>query len=195
MNILLTGFGPFPRVPRNPSQAVVEGFPDWLGGAVIHRHVLETVYAVAEREIERLLCELRPDVCLCLGVALPGVLRLETTARNRGDNAGPDHSGVARTDAIAPAGPETYAATLPLDDIAAALRAQEIDFSVSDDAGGYVCNHVFYAARHAIERHGLATRCGFVHLPEVRPDRPEAAEIEDFLRAVRVIVEVLNRAP
>jgi len=25
--------------------------------------------------------------------------------------------------------------------------------------------HLFYAARHVIDSHGLQTRCGFVHVP------------------------------
>ena len=93
MNLLLTGFGPFPRVPRNPTQLIVERFPDAIAGVAIHRAVLPTIYDVAGARIEELLREHRPDVCLCLGVAGPGVPRLETTARNHGTSDAPDHSG------------------------------------------------------------------------------------------------------
>ena len=191
MKVLVTGFGPFPRVLRNPTEALVEGLPDRLGPARLVRRVLPTVYAACETEIEILLRDQRPDVCLCFGVAGPGVIRLETTARNRGLNDGPDQSGAVKTDAIATEGPETYASTLPLAEIAEALTAEGVPHEYSDDAGGYVCNHLFYAARHAVARHGLATACGFVHVPEVRPEVGWAAEIAAFDAAARVILGVL----
>ena len=195
MSILLTGFGPFPRVPRNPTQFIVERFPDELAGVTIHRAVLPTIYEVAERMIEELLLAHRPEFCLCLGVAGPGVPRLETTARNHGASNARDHAGAARTGPVAPSGPDTYPSTLPLAAIDAALGDRGIAFEYSDDAGGYVCNHIFYASRHAIERHGLAIRCGFVHVPEFRSPGEEDEEIGEMIGAVQTIVEVLIEAP
>jgi pyrrolidone-carboxylate peptidase len=40
-----------------------------------------------------------------------------------------------------------------------------------------VCNHVFYVARHEVERQGSAAPCGFVHVPLMR----EQAQTEDEL--------------
>ena len=46
----------------------------------------------------------------------------------------------------------------------AALRAEGIPAAASRDAGGFLCNHVFYALmRASAERAGV--RGGFVHVP------------------------------
>lgn len=191
MSILLTGFGPFPGVPRNPSQSLVERFPDSLGGHDIHRVVLPTIYEAAGAGIEALLVERRPDICLCLGVATDAFLRLETLARNHGTLAIADESGAVRSGPIAPSGPDTYACTLPFAAIRAMLKRRGIAAELSDDAGGYVCNHVFYSARHAIDRHRLATACGFVHVPPFGQPDDENEEIDLLIASVRSVVELL----
>lgn len=191
MSVLLTGFGPFPGVPRNPSRLAVERFPDELAGRKIDRLVLPTIYDAAGPTIESRLVATRPHICLCLGVASDDVLRLETVARNHGTVAVPDESGAVRSGPIEPAGPDTYACTLPFAAIQPVLGQRGVAARLSDDAGSYVCNHVFYTARHAIERHGLATACGFVHVPPVAPGSREDAEIEKLIGAIRTIVELL----
>ena len=191
MRILLTGFGPFPGVPRNPSQFVVERFPDRLGGREIHRVVLPTIYEEAGRSIESLLVETRPDICLCLGVATDAFLRLETVARNHGAAGIADESGAIRSGPIEPTGPDTYSCTLPFTAVHHALKQRGIAAELSDDAGAYVCNHVFYSARHAIERHGLATACGFLHIPPARSGDRESEDIERLTGSVRTTVEIL----
>lgn len=191
MSILMTGFGPFPGVPRNASQQVVEGFPDEWADQEVHRFVLPTIYDAAGTTIDRLLVEVRPDICLCLGVAGDPFLRLETVARNHGTVPMPDESGIIRSGPIAPAGPDSYPCTLPFTTIHPVLKKRGMAVELSDDAGGYVCNHVFYTARHAIERHGLAAACGFVHVPPVRSVDREGEEIDGLIRAVQTIVVLL----
>ena len=191
MRILLTGFGPFPGVPRNPSQFVVERFPDRLGGQEIHRVVLPTIYREAGTTIESLLVETRPDICLCLGVATDDFLRLETVARNHGAAGIADESGAVRSGPVAPAGPDTYSCTLPFAAVHRALKQRGIAAELSDDAGSYVCNYVFYSARHAIARHGLATACGFLHIPPARSGDRESEDIDRLTGSVRATVEIL----
>lgn len=193
VSALVTGFGPFPRVPRNPSQRLVERLGESVAGMTVHRRVLPTEYHAAGPLICSLLDELRPDICLCVGVGRGGdPLRLETTARNFGTVDSPDHSGFTFSGPIAADGPETYAATLPLDPILAALREQGHSAALSDDAGGYVCNFVFFTARHHIASARLPTACGFLHIPELDPARDESAQIESWLDAVRTILTVAS---
>ena len=191
MSILLTGFGPFPGVPRNPSQLIVEQFSNTLAGRSLHKAVLPTVYEVAGSTIESLLRETRPDICLCLGVANDDFMRLETVARNHGTVEKPDESGAVRPGPVAKDGPDTYSCTLPFASIHTALERSGIAAELSDDAGGYVCNHVFYTARHAIERHGLATACGFLHIPPIRSADREDEAIDALGGAVQTVLELL----
>ncbi|MEN8184635.1 MAG: pyrrolidone-carboxylate peptidase, partial [Myxococcota bacterium] len=58
----------------------------------------------------------------------------------------------------------------------------------SDDAGGFLCNHVFYRARDWVEHAGLAIPCGFVHLPPL-----EALPLARQREAVDVCLELLLR--
>ena len=61
-------------------------------------------------------------------------------------------------------GPAAYFSTLPVKAALAALLASGIPAEVSQTAGTYVCNHVFYGLMHTL-RHRPGTRGGFVHVP------------------------------
>lgn len=186
---LITGFGPFPRVPRNPSQILVERLPDSIAGVALHRRILPTEYRSAGPLIESLLADLRPDLCLCIGVAHRGPLRLETTARNSSTAETPDQSGFVHVGPIDGNGAETYASTLPLGRIYDALTAHGHDVTYSDDAGCYVCNYIFYKARRHIDRLNLATACGFLHIPELTAEQDEEAQLGAWRDAVETILK------
>jgi pyroglutamyl-peptidase len=170
--LLLTGFEPYGVLAENPSATIVRELSrraalrpeDYPGLRVA---ILPTEFAKAEREIRELLRIDVPDVLLALGVAprAQGV-RLERTARNRDDAVLPDNTGDQRTlTPIVAGGPDTFESTLPIQAMQAALEQVGVQVAISDDAGGYVCNHLFYAARHVIHSRRLATWCGFVHVP------------------------------
>jgi pyroglutamyl-peptidase len=65
---------------------------------------------------------------------------------------------------IEPDGPAAYFATWPIKAMVAGLREAGLPASVSNTAGTFVCNHVFYALMHALRAHA-AVRGGFMHLP------------------------------
>ena len=54
----------------------------------------------------------------------------------------------------------------------AALDDAGLTASVSNSAGTFVCNHVFYGLQHALKRRRSA-RSGFMHLP-CRPEQAAA---------------------
>ena len=69
---------------------------------------------------------------------------------------------------------------------------------MSDDAGGFVCNHAFYTALAEADRRRLPTRCGFLHLPRIEERQaapgstaaPTGMSADDLVRAVRLCVHV-----
>jgi hypothetical protein len=79
--------------------------------------------------------------------------------------------------AIDPAGPLALRSTLPVDAIVAALEAEGIPAEVSRDAGGYLCNHVFYVLLQS------GRRGGFVHVPPL-----DVLPLDALVRAAEVIV-------
>jgi pyroglutamyl-peptidase len=193
--VLLTGFTPFGSVAVNPSQVIVQhiaarAYP----GLLLTAEVLPTAYRESEARIRALIREVQPDVVLSLGVAQRReAINLERRAQNRSSATIPDISGLLLTDAaIVPDGPAAYSATLPLDSLHAALAARAIPVEYSDDAGAYVCNHVFYCASDEIARLGLPTRCGFIHIPALagtseHPGLPLDIMIDAVEECLRVI--------
>src|SRR5438105_3028909 len=85
--VLLTGFGPFPGAPYNPTGALVRALarsrcPAFAGVRRI-AHVFPTSYAAVDRELPALLTREAPDVILMFGLATrTRQLRIETRARN-----------------------------------------------------------------------------------------------------------------
>lgn len=164
--ILATAFTPFGSSPTNASQDLLRALGD---DPAITKAILQTEYLRAASEIVRLIRELRPAAVICFGVAANATtLRLERLARNWDSSPASDNAGEIRNgQLIQPGAPEQYQATLPYDPISAALSTRGIPHIFSDDAGGYICNHTFFTARHEIEESGSAIPCGFVHVPQI----------------------------
>lgn len=201
--LLLTGFDAFGGLTRNPSQVIVEQIAahpalflpqHWR----LHPAILPTVFAAAGQQIQHLILAHRPAVVVCLGVAVGrAAISLECTARNQHTAALPDNAGqVAAGGPIVADGPPVYSATLPLHALSAALEQHSIPVEYSTDAGGYVCNHVFYLACHTLAQQQQETEggavCGFLHVPlaadllPTTPHRTHAAANEGFPLALLV---------
>ena len=106
-----------------------------------------------------------------------------------------DNAGAQPVDApVVARGPTAYWSTLPIKAIVATLRAHEIPAAVSQTAGTFVCNHVFYSLMHALRaRRGV--RGGFIHVPflpeqakQGQPSLPQKVMIEAIALAVAVSV-------
>ncbi len=184
--LLVTGFERFDVHRLNPSEEVVKALP---AGGDLRTSVLPVAFRRAAALLEALLEEARPRAVLMLGLHAGPEIRLERLARNRDDADACDEDGERRpAAAISAAGPVTYPSTLPLDAFARALTDAGLPWTWSDDAGGFLCNHVFYRAREWVERLGLAIPCGFVHLPPF-----DALPFERQVRAVTACVDRLGR--
>jgi pyroglutamyl-peptidase len=186
MRVVLTGFNSFHGVDHNPSQLVVEHFARHSDPAAV-AEVLPTEYAAAGRRVRALVREHSPDLVLSLGVAqVRPTVCLERVALNLDDSDTPDNAGVvARGRLIHDGAPLAYFATLPIDAMLAALWAAKVPALITNHAGTFVCNHVFYCASHEIDRAGLAARCGFLHLPALAtPERPIGLPLERMIEAV-----------
>src|SRR3954463_9487507 len=87
IRVLMTGFGPFPGAPFNPSRALVERLSRMrrpaLDGVRIATHVFETRYAAIDRDFRSLIAAHDPDIILMFGLAARTPhIRIETRARN-----------------------------------------------------------------------------------------------------------------
>lgn len=172
--ILLTGFEPFGGDEHNPSGEIARQ----LHGARIRGHVVESallpcVFGAATRELRAHLRRVRPSVVVALGLAGGRAeVTPERVAINIDDARIPDNAGRQPADRpVVKGGPAAYWSTLPVKAIVAALRARGIPASVSQTAGTFVCNHVFYSLMHELRR-SRTVRAGFIHVPPVRGQGP-----------------------
>jgi pyroglutamyl-peptidase len=206
MRVLITGFGPFPGLANNPSQLLVEGLADRQdspAGLEILTSVLPTEYAGAETRIRQLIGDLRPDAVVCIGTAARrSEINLERVALNLDDASIPDNAGLLRQGKqIVPEGPAAYWSTLPLERMRDAIESQSLPVTMSNHAGTYICNHVFYAARHEIEVTKTQARCGLIHVPlaaEVLPNAvapPFALPLAMLTDAIDLCLGVLAEVP
>lgn len=165
--ILLTGFEPFDGESVNPSWEVARSLQgETITGARVHSLCLPCVFGDALAVLGAELDRLRPQVVLALGQAGGrSDLSPERVAINVDDARIPCNAGRQPIDEpVVPGAPAAYFSTLPVKAIVAALRAGRLPASVSQTAGTFVCNHVFYGLMHALRRR-RGVRAGFMHLP------------------------------
>jgi pyroglutamyl-peptidase len=194
--VLLTGFEPFNGAAINPAWEAVRALDGWEGaGFQVVTRQLPCVFGLSTRLLLDAIEECRPDVVIAVGQAggRPDIT-VERIAINVDDAPIPDNDGWQPLDAtIVPAGQAAYFATLPIKAIVHAIRARGVAASVSQTAGTFVCNHVFYGLMHFT--HGLPLQAGFIHvpfLPEQVADRPEMPwmELAQIVDGLRAAVEV-----
>jgi pyroglutamyl-peptidase len=176
-SVLLTGFEPFGGQRVNPSELAVRALDGWsLASRRVTSVVLPCVFGDATVALTRALRAVKPELVVCVGEAGGrGDITVERVAINVDDARLADNAGAQPIDrAIATRGPVGYWSTLPIKAIVAALRAEGIPASVSQSAGTFVCNHVFYALMRALaSRPGV--RGGFIHVPFVPEQVASAA--------------------
>lgn len=188
---LVTGFEPFGGADVNASQKLVEALAaEPPAGFELATAVLPVVWARASEELVRLLETEQPELVVCFGQA-DGRAHVEVERFALNFDDGSDEAGETRRAAIATEGPVAYRSALPVDAVVEALRAEGIPAAASREAGGYLCNHVFYVLMQALaERPGV--RGGFVHvplLPEQALDRATpTVPLETLVRAARIIL-------
>ena len=199
MTILVTGFEPFGGEPINPSWEGVRRLTCDTGDARIERLLVPTTYADSTRTVTEAIDRLRPSAVVMVGQAGGRAeLGIERLAVNCDDAQTPDNAGVLREDApIVAQGPTAYLATLPVKQIVAGLRSAGFPAAVSNTAGLFVCNHLFYCVLHHIVRHNLDTRAGFVHVPFLpeqvvgKPGTPSMS-LETIVAGLDCIVAVVT---
>lgn len=164
--ILLTGFEPFGGETDNPSWDAVAALQGRriAGHRVVSRR-LPVVFGESLRVLRSAIRELDPALVLCIGQAGGrSAVSFERIAINVDDARIADNAGACPVDAaIVASGPAAYFATLPIKAMHAAVNRAGIPAEVSQTAGTYVCNHVFYGLMHALRGRGI--RAGFVHIP------------------------------
>lgn len=165
-HLLVTGFGPFPGMPRNPSETLARQVGrlgrHGIAGFPVRTLILRTAYAAIPEMLEPALAE-RPAAVLMIGVAGRAKrVRVEARALNRASRLFPDASGrMPATLRLDRDGPPLRRAPIA-DRALVALRHHGIAAIPSVNAGRYLCNASYFRA--------LAEDCPvlFLHIPPAK---------------------------
>src|SRR5438067_9315472 len=179
LRILVTGFGPFPGAPFNPTQLLVARLVRLRRPALrdveLSGHIFPVTYTAVDRELPDLLASRRPHALLMFGLASrTPCVRVETRARNAVTTLWPDadharlHKGSIAGGADAMMfGPH----------IAKLLRAADgtgVDARPSRNAGSYLCNYLSWRAIEATAGDSGPRLTAFIHVPPLARDGASA---------------------
>lgn len=167
--VLLTGFEPFENEKLNSSWEVARALHgEVIADATVHAVQLPCVFGASIDALDTALAEVRPALVICLGYASGrGEITPERVAINIDDARIRDNTGHQPVDTpVVAGGPAAYFSNLPIKAMVRGMREQGVPASVSNTAGTFVCNHIFYALMHRLATRVVAgVRGGFIHVP------------------------------
>ncbi|MEN9539671.1 MAG: pyroglutamyl-peptidase [Pseudomonadota bacterium] len=197
--VLLTGFDPFGGDSVNPSWLAVSA----LEGRRILKHRvvaarLPTEFDLSLQILKHLMSYHRPKIVICVGQAGGrNAMGLERVAINVNDARIPDNAGQQPIDTpVVARGPAAYFSTLPLKAMAQDLRRAGLSVEMSQSAGTFVCNHVFYGLMHTLASRkwtALGVRGGFVHVPWLPDQGTPSMPLADMVRGLELGVRCALR--
>lgn len=167
--ILITGFGPFPGAPFNPTGPLVQRLAKLrLSRTKIVTHVFETSYAAVDRDLPRLLRRYKPDAVLMFGLASRArIVRIETRAQNALAQIADATGKTPKRKAIAARRPAALPMALPSQLMLRAVRKAGVRARLSRDAGQYLCNYLCWRATEAAMTRNGPGLAAFAHVPLV----------------------------
>jgi pyroglutamyl-peptidase len=170
VRVLITGFGPFPGAPFNPSAILAKALARRRrpAFAALDRtvHIFETTYGSVDRELPKLLAQ-KPDIVLMFGVAgRRRQLCVESRARNALSVLFPDACGYRpQQSAINRGKPPALTGNAPFARLLGAARTRTGASRLSRDAGRYLCNYLYWRTlEHLWQDEPLVQ---FIHIPPV----------------------------
>jgi pyroglutamyl-peptidase len=192
--ILITGFGPFPGAPFNPTIPLVKRLTQLRRPAFddveLSSHIFDVTYAAVDREFPDLVARHRPQALLMFGLAArTAYLRIETRARNAVTTRFPDAGRQRARKGSIVEGVDARSFGPHTEKMLRAARATGIDARLSRDAGSYLCNYLSWRAIEAAQSDDGLRIANFVHVPliprasTVRRNGTESITLEDLVDA------------
>jgi pyroglutamyl-peptidase len=197
MKALVSGFDAFGRGNVNPSLLAVRRLKRQIGRLVVYTVELPTSYARSAGVLYGAIEETEPDIVLGVGQAGGRAeLCLERVAINVQDARIKDNDGRQPIDwPVVPEGPAAYFSTLPIKACVAEMRRAGLPAAISNSAGTFICNHVFYAAMDMAVRGGVSFRGGFLHVPYLpeqaaRLTGAPSMSLHDIVRGIEIALAI-----
>ena len=170
LRILITGFGPFPGAPYNPTQPLVARLTRLRRPAFsdveLSSHIFPVTYKAVDRELPLAVADHRPHALLMFGLASrAGYVRIESRARNAVTMLWPDaaHTHARKGSISDGAGAKMFGP--PTAKLLRAAVGTGLDARASRDAGSYLCNYLSWRAIEAVNAANGPRLAAFVHIP------------------------------
>jgi len=197
--ILLTGFNAFGNIKVNPSEVIVKEIAHrsrLITDYKLYSEILPTEFINAGEKITELIENIKPDIILNMGVAeKETTLSIERIALNLNDTLEPDNAGyIPKGLMIKDCNENAFFTNFPTNDICKLLENKNIPVKVSNHAGTYVCNHVFYLSFYHSNKIGINPLIGFIHVPLPREYRAKSDTLVTvpYLSMIHSIMDVIN---
>ena len=170
LRILITGFGPFPGAPYNPTMPLVKRLTQLHRPAFddveLTGHIFHVTYDTVDRELPTLIAQHRPDALLMFGLAgRTKHVRIETRARNAVSTLFPDADRHRARKASISGGADAQMFGPHTAKLLRAAVGTGIDARASRDAGSYLCNYLSWRGIEATGGKDGPKLAAFVHIP------------------------------
>lgn len=168
--ILITGFGPFPGMPENPSTTLAyelakraeSTFPNHTFVA----HSFATEWASAERDLTRLYEIHDPILVLHFGMGnQKSAIHIERMARNQASGEADANGCRGCNGPILKSAPTRLKSNMPHYSVLQDLRANAINAHISNNAGSYLCNFIYFKSLTNARAQATPPIAAFIHLP------------------------------
>ena len=192
-NILLTGFQPFGGSTVNPSISACRMLEGKMGeGFEIVVEDIPLRFHEIRSAIEGHIMRLDPAAVICTGQSGRASISLERVAINVSDPKRSYNCGTHPVDEpLKEDGPPAYFNALPLRNILGAIQKAGVPTAISNSAGTFECNQIFYHLMDYRAREGLDIPAGFIHVPNL-PEQVVNKTLPSM--ALGVIVEAFEVA-
>ena len=198
MKLLVTAFEPFGGEAVNAAQMALQRLPERIGGIELIKEQVPTVFGACIETAIAAIGRAQPDAVLLLGQAGGRTaITPERVAINVMDARIPDNAGAQPVDLpVVPSGPAAYFSTLPIRRMVEACREAGVEAAISNSAGTFVCNDLFYGVMHFLSLTGKRIPAGFVHVPRTQEQTQGDAAcipLSDIVRGLRAMIQSLEK--
>ncbi|MCW4050007.1 MAG: pyroglutamyl-peptidase I [Candidatus Bathyarchaeota archaeon] len=196
--ILLTGFEPFGESNINPSIEacrILEG--EEYNGYKIVVEEIPLRYDDVKPTLFNAIKNHKPSAIICTGQGGGGIINIERVAINVADARIPYNCGKQPKDKpIVEDGPVAYWTKVPFRKMLKAMKEAKVPTSISNSAGTFGCNHVFYELMHHLAVTETDIPAGFIHVPalpeQVLEKKTASMTLELIAEGLSVAVEMLS---
>lgn len=190
--LLITGFDPFDGQTINPAWEAVKLLPAQIGAYSLEKLQIPTIFGAGAQAVLEAACSSQPDLILCIGQAggrsavTPERIAVNIRDARIADNAGNQPQG----EWVMPNGPAAYFATVDVVTMEQSAEACGIPATVSNSAGAFVCNDVFYSLLHHYAQ--TNTHVGFIHVPWLPQQGTPSLPLEQTVSALEAMIASCN---